>query len=90
MSGAARLTVKTTYSGSFADDIRGDFNSSSLFEMRKTFQTFYLGYFEKATIDSLTYTDDEQTGKFTTLEYYTIKDFWEEEGGLKKVISLLL
>jgi hypothetical protein len=84
MTGAARLKVRTTYTGSFADDIREDFNSSSLFEMRKTFQTFYAGYFEKATIDSLTYTDDEQTGRFTTLEYYTIKDFWEEEGGLKK------
>lgn len=84
MSGAARLVVRTTYSGAFADDIRDDFNSSSLFEMRKTFQTFYAGYFEKASIDSLTYTDDEQTGKFTTWEYYTIKDFWEKEGALKK------
>lgn len=84
MSGVARLVVRTTYSGTFADDIRDDFNSSSLFEMRKTFQTFYTGYFEKATIDSLTYTDDEQTGRFTTWEYYTIKDFWEKEGALKK------
>lgn len=84
MSGNARLTVRTVYSGSFADDIRNDFNSSSLFEMRKTFQSFYSGYFEKATIDSLSYKDDEQTGKFTTLEYYTIKDVWEKEGALKK------
>lgn len=84
MSGNARLTVRTTYSGGFADDIRDDFNSSSLFEMRKTYQTFYAGYFEKATIDSLTYKDDEQTGRFTTLEYYTIKNVWEKEAGLKK------
>ncbi|WP_162915761.1 DUF3857 domain-containing transglutaminase family protein [Paraflavitalea soli] len=84
MSGNARLTVRTTYLGTFADDIREDFSSSSLFEMRKTFQTFYAGYFEKATIDSLNYKDDEQTGKFTTLEYYTIKDVWEKENGLKK------
>jgi transglutaminase-like putative cysteine protease len=84
MFGAARLVVRTTYSGAFADDIRDDFNSSSMFEMRKTFQTFYTGYFEKINIDSLTYTDDDQTGKFTTWEYYTIKDFWEKEGSQKK------
>ena len=84
MLGTARLVVRTTYSGAFADDIRDDFNSSSLFEMRKTFQTFYTGYFEKITIDSLTYTDDEQTGKLTTHEYYSIKDFWEREGTIKK------
>ncbi|MDF2190770.1 DUF3857 domain-containing protein [Paraflavitalea sp. CAU 1676] len=85
MSGGARLVVRTTYSGSFADDVREDFNSNSLFEMRKTFQTFYTGFFEKATIDSLTYTDNDQTGKFTTWEYYTIKDFWQKEDGQKRV-----
>lgn len=84
MTGVAKLVVRTTYSGAFADDVRDDFNSSSLFEMRKTFQTFYTGYFEKISIDSLTYTDDEQTGRFTTREYYTIKDFWEQDGSVKK------
>jgi len=84
MSGNARLVVRTIYSGSFADEIREDFNSNSQFEMRKTFQSFYSGFFEQATIDSLTYTDNEQTGKFTTWEYYSIKKFWEEDNGRKK------
>lgn len=84
MTSAVKLVVRTTYSGAFADDVRDDFNSSSLFEMRKTFQTFYAGYFEKISMDSLAYTDDEQTGRFTTREYYTIKDFWEQDGAVKK------
>ena len=84
MTGAARLLVKTTYSGVFADDTRSDFNSSSIYEIQKKFKTFYAGYFEKIKTDSITYTDDEQTGKFITKEYYTIDSFWSDELGSKK------
>jgi transglutaminase-like putative cysteine protease len=84
MTGPARLLVKTTYSGVFADDTRSDFNSSSIYEIQKKFKTFYAGYFEKIKTDSITYTDDEQTGKFVTKEYYTIDSFWSDELGSKK------
>jgi hypothetical protein len=53
--------------------------------MQKTYQTFYARYFEKINIDSLTYYDDEQSGRFTTREYYTIPNVWEIENATKKI-----
>jgi transglutaminase-like putative cysteine protease len=84
MTGAARLLVKTTYSGSFADDMRSDFNSSSIYEIQKRFRNFYAGYFDGIKTDSVTYTEDEKAGKLITREYYTIDSFWAENDGIKK------
>lgn len=84
MSGNARLAVTTEYSGSFADNIRSSFNSSSNYEMLKGFKEFYDNYYENIIADSLNYTDDEKTGIFTTREYYTLDDLWELKDGVKK------
>lgn len=73
--GKAQLKVITKYTGSFADDIRYDFNNSSLYELKKTYKDFYAGWFDKITADSLAYRDDEATGEFTSTEYYTLEDF---------------
>ncbi|MES1221108.1 MAG: hypothetical protein ABUT20_36745, partial [Bacteroidota bacterium] len=86
MSGDAKLTVTTTYTGSFADDIRNNFNSSSNYEMLKSFKDFYAPYYEHIIADSLTHTDNETTGAFTTIEYYRINDLWEIKDNIRKVV----
>jgi transglutaminase-like putative cysteine protease len=83
-SAPARLMVKTIYSGTYADDQRDLFNSSSIFEIQKRFEKYYSDFFEKIKSDSITHTDDDKTGKFVTTEYYTIPDFWESEKGISK------
>jgi hypothetical protein len=42
MFGKAQLKVKTSYSGSFADDIRSSFQNNSHYEMLKSFVTIML------------------------------------------------
>lgn len=84
MKGAARLIVKTTYTGSFADDERSSFGSNSIYEMQKSYKAFYAAFYEKIRIDSLTYVDDDSSGKFATKEYYTIDDFWDTKNGGRK------
>ena len=85
MSGKTYLKVTTEYSGSYADNIRSSFKSSSKYEMLKEFKEFYDDYFEKIVGDSLSYIDDERTGIFRTMEYYTIHDLWEIKDGKKKI-----
>jgi len=84
MSGDVHLTVSTNYSGANADGIRSEFNNNSRFEMQKKFEDYYASYYEKINADSLTFTDDDNSGIFTTMEYYTIPNFWQNEKGVKK------
>ncbi|WP_170970984.1 DUF3857 domain-containing transglutaminase family protein [Ilyomonas limi] len=84
MLGKADLKVITEYKGSYADDMRDEFNSSSNYELLNEFKQFYQGYFSGIISDSLTYNDDSISGTFTTTEYYTIDSFWNmETKGLK-------
>ena len=83
-----RFMVTTKYTGSEADNVRSDFHSNSMHEMKKTFESFYKAYFESLKIDSLQYADNEETGEFTTYEWYTITGFWEKDKvGVKASIS---
>jgi hypothetical protein len=77
MAGAGVLTVTTSYEGTYADNIRDGFNNSGTTELMTGYQKFYAAYFEDIKADSLTYTDDDNTGIFSTFEYYTIPDFWK-------------
>jgi len=96
MSGNATLVVTTTHTGAFADDERSSFSNNSNYDMQQQMKKFYAFYYEKIKADSLTFIDNDSTGAFTTTEYYTIKDFWSNEKGVKKsvfspyVISSLL
>ncbi len=85
MSGSAKLKVTTVFKGYFADESRGDFKSSSVSEIQKNYIKAYKGYFDTMKADSLTYSDDETTGQFTTTEYYTIDDLWGSNSNFKKV-----
>jgi transglutaminase-like putative cysteine protease len=84
MSGNARLIVKTVYTGSYADDMREQFNSNSKSEMKKTFREYYARYYERIETDSLSYIDNDTTGQFVTYEYYAIQNFWQLEKGVNK------
>lgn len=84
MSGNARLIVKTEYTGSHADDIREQFNSNSKSEMKKMFRDYYSHYYEKIETDSLSYIDNDSTGKFITREYYSIQNFWTLDKGVNR------
>lgn len=79
--GVARLKVTTMFSGSFADAARESFHTSSAREMKNSYRDLYTGTFKKIETDSLTFSDDEETGVFTTHEQYTIGDFWEKDKG---------
>ncbi|MEP6466189.1 MAG: DUF3857 domain-containing protein [Parafilimonas sp.] len=74
--GLCYFKVITTYSGAYADDTRSDFNYSSDYEMQKNYLNFYKDYFDNIKSDSLTYSDNDSTGIFTTTEYYSIDSFW--------------
>lgn len=87
MSGLAQLEVLTEYSGSFADDERSRFQNNSRQEVQKDYQEYYASYFDKIRSDSIRYHDNEQTGVFTTKEYYTVRGFWEIEN-IKRKASL--
>ncbi|MBX2921966.1 MAG: DUF3857 domain-containing protein [Chitinophagaceae bacterium] len=80
MAGNAGLVVTTDYSGSFADDIRNQFSTTSRYEMQKTYRDFYAGYYKDIVADSLLYYDNDTTGIFTTVEYYSIKNIWDKNG----------
>jgi len=83
--GTASLKVITRFTGSFADDARSNFNNNSLSEIKNKYKDFYAGYFDKITVDSLQYKNDDITGAFTTTEYYTIKNIWTNEDGKDKI-----
>jgi hypothetical protein len=85
MSGTAKLEVVTTSTGQYADNARNAFKNSSLYQMQKSYEDFYISYFDEASSDSLAYVDNEATGIFITKEFYTIKNFWDEKKGIKKV-----
>lgn len=83
-SGPVQLVATTQYTGSYADVMRLNFNSSSLYEMKKGFEDFYKAYYANVIIDSLSYSDDEVSGTFRTYEGYTIQNFWTQEKGILK------
>jgi hypothetical protein len=84
MNGKVKLKVVTDFSGSFADGTRSDFKSTSNYELRKTYTDYYANYLKNIKADSLTYSDNENTGVFTTVEYYTLENLWDNAAGIKK------
>ena len=83
-TGDVKFVVTTNYSGSFADNTRDDFNTTSRYELLKTYKNYYVDYYQDIVADSLTYEDNTKTGVFTTTEYYTIHDLWESKNGKRK------
>ena len=77
MYGSGKLKVTTINKGTFADEARGDFKNNSTSELLKNYKNFYASSYEDIIGDSLNFIDDENTGSFTTIEYYTIPSFWE-------------
>jgi len=80
--GPAKLDVVTTYSGSFADDIRNQINSTNLAELQNSYLKFYNDFYRGTRPrDSLKIEDDDKRGIVVTHEYYTIDKLWSMENG---------
>ncbi len=80
--GPAKLDVLTTYSGSFADDIRNQINSTNLAELQSGYLKFYNDFYKGTRPrDSLKIEDDEKKGIVVTHEYYTVDKLWSMENG---------
>jgi len=77
MKGSGTLKVITTSEGNAADEKRNEFNNESISEILTSYKKFYAPYFEDIKSDSLTFTDNNSTGIFTTIEYYTLPNFWK-------------
>lgn len=85
MNGKVKLTVITEYTGSYADDMRDEFKNNSMYDMQKSFQDFYAGYYEEASaVDSLEIQDDENDGTFTITEHYLVDNFWDDKDKIKQ------
>lgn len=85
LSGATRLDITSRYTGSFADEAREDFNTSSQGEIQKSYLDFYTDSYEGIRVrDSMRIVDTDTGGAFITREYYTVPKLWiRDEGGLK-------
>jgi transglutaminase-like putative cysteine protease len=80
--GPAKLDVSTSYTGSFADDIRNQINSTNLAELQRSYLKFYDDFYKGTRPrDSLKIEDDEKRGTVITHEYYTIDKLWSMENG---------
>ena len=77
MTGSGTFKVITTSEGNAADEKRDEFNNASISEILTSYKKFYAPYFEDIKSDSLTFTDNDSTGIFTTIEYYTLPNFWK-------------
>jgi Domain of Unknown Function with PDB structure (DUF3857) len=87
MTGSGTLIVTTNFKGDEADATREHFNNVSIAEIMTSNKKFYAKYYEDIASDSLTYTDNDSTGIFTTIEYYTIPNFWTTgKGSVKKFL----
>jgi hypothetical protein len=85
IEGGATLVVNTIYKGAEADDIRAQFSRNSINELMQQYQKFYHTYFEGIKIDSITFSDIDSTGIFSTEEQYKIPNFFTtDDQGIKK------
>jgi transglutaminase-like putative cysteine protease len=76
--GEVGLTVTSTYTGSFADEVREEFQNNSNAEMKAEYRKFYQAYYDKIKADSISYEDIAATGTFVVKEYYRINSFWQK------------
>jgi hypothetical protein len=78
IGGEAILTIKTTYTGSEADNQRSSFSESTLESIQKTYLTFYGNlYPDIEKTESMSTTDDRIKNVFEVTEHYKINTFWK-------------
>lgn len=85
MNGTSELIVTTKYTGSFADDIRSYFKTSSYDQIKNDYVKYYSTYFSKIKADTISLTDNDETGELITKEYYHINEFWGSSSTKLKV-----
>ena len=76
--GEAYLQVRTTYTGSNADYMRGEFLSTNTESLQKSYLTFYGNLFPDIEVLSpVTHQDQRHQNIFTLEENYRIPAFWQ-------------
>ncbi|HEY0741012.1 MAG TPA: DUF3857 domain-containing protein [Chryseosolibacter sp.] len=85
IGGEATLEVRTMYTGSNADNQRGEFARTPLESIQKDYRAYYANlYPDIAQWEDLTFTDNRESNVFTVVEKYKIPTFWkpfpDEEG----------
>jgi transglutaminase-like putative cysteine protease len=76
MYGPGSLTVTSHFKGEGADVTRKIFNNTSIADLMDNYQKFYAAHYKDIKADSLLFSDDDSTGIFKTIEYYSIPLFW--------------
>jgi len=80
-----KFTVKTTYTLNHADNERDNIASDGRATTEKNYLDYYSKIFTKIkATDSLIVTDNKDINEFTTIETYTINDFFKRDTAEKK------
>lgn len=81
LSGKVSLTIQTEYRGKRADEIRSEFLNTTQDEISKNYLNFYSRMYpsiQSAAPIEFIDTDRNISNVVTTIEYYTIDNFWEK------------
>jgi hypothetical protein len=79
IQGGSTLMITSEMRGDHADRCRDKFNNTNNKDILAEYKKFYSRYYEDIEADSLTYADNDETGIFTTYEYYNIPKIWKED-----------
>jgi transglutaminase-like putative cysteine protease len=80
-----KLNVTTTYTLNEADEIRDHFASTGVAETEKNYRDYYAKTYNKIEVsDSLIIKDNKEKNELTTVENYTINNFFKRDSINKK------
>lgn len=78
IGGSATLKVKTSYWGREANSMRNYWKSNSSEEIKESYTNFYANDYTDIRLDKyVEFLDDEDQNILTTIENYTIENFWQ-------------
>lgn len=85
LSGPASMDITTTYTGSYADDMRYEANNNSWSQLQKNYLDFVRNYYDGSRVrDILQIEDNDSSGNIITHEFYTVKNLWSLEKGVRQ------
>lgn len=79
------LKVTSTFTGTEADITRSMFRSNSVNDIQDSYKKFYNKYGDEIQVlDTISYTDNEESNTLVMVENYLIKNFWGVNDSLLK------
>ncbi|PTS99481.1 hypothetical protein DBR11_12295 [Pedobacter sp. HMWF019] len=77
---ATTLTIKSTYTDNYADDIRSTIADEGQDDLQKSFLEYITKYYPDAeNIKPIAIDDNEESNTINITEYYQIEDIWKKE-----------